>query len=272
MVCLLPYHFTLIYLEILHSTDFNKCWGMRFVHAVPTHYNHNRNFQLKKNIQFWTQGIYHQVSYSTECLCFLYIKPRRHDKDSGLLGHNICMWLHISQIVWRNVSPSSSRVGSPGHKQYFLLWRGYGGCDAHPSILWNCRKCGVPRGCFRLGLQLHLSGSWIKQDGVCYLAFAELLWTLTPWRWRRQEPVIQQCSITFKWNRIPDYNAVNTSKLTRCDKLLNFSDPSMISAIEVLLPTNCTYPHTQRGLIQHVPAVSYSPLQGALIYKVNTRT
>lgn len=125
-------------------------------------------------------------------------KTKRHDNDSCLLGHNICMWLHISQTVWRNVSPSSSRVGSSGHKQYFLLWRGYGGCDAHPSILWNCRKCGVPRGCFRLGSQLHLSGSWIKQDGVCYLAFAEMLWTLIPWRWRRQEPVIQQCSITFK--------------------------------------------------------------------------
>jgi len=32
----------------------------------------------------------------------------------------------------------------------------------------------------RLGSQLHLSGSWIKQDGVCYLAFAELLRTLIP--------------------------------------------------------------------------------------------
>ena len=32
----------------------------------------------------------------------------------------------------------------------------------------------------RLGSRLHLSGSWIKQDGVCYLAFAELLRTLIP--------------------------------------------------------------------------------------------
>jgi len=175
MVCLLPYHFTQNYLEILHSTDFNKCWGLRFVHAVPTRYNHNRNIQLKKKIQFWTQGIYHQESYSPECLCLLYIKPSRHDKDSGPLGHNVCMWLHISQTGWRNVSPSSSRVGSPGHKQYFLLWRGYGGCDAHPSILWNCRNCGVPRGCS----QTRIAASFVWQldktrrcllPSVCWIA------------------------------------------------------------------------------------------------------
>jgi hypothetical protein len=80
---------------------------MRFVHAVPTHY-----FQLKKNIHSWTHGIY-KVSYNTDCLSLLYIKPSRHDKDSGLLGHNACMWLQISWTVWRNVSHSSSRADSP---------------------------------------------------------------------------------------------------------------------------------------------------------------
>jgi hypothetical protein len=104
---------------------------------------------------------------------FLYIKPGRHDKDSGLLGHNVCMWLHISQTIWRNVSPSSSRVGSPGHKQYFLLWRGYGGCDAHPSIreaeLWGSSRLLQTRITASIVWQLDKT-RWCLLPSVCWIA------------------------------------------------------------------------------------------------------